>query len=71
MIDLARGAGHLFQLLRERSAKRVDAGAARADSVATSRQNYRQSTTLTELKHSGLMSPAMSKRAHYLALQAF
>ncbi|KAA1259741.1 hypothetical protein LF1_22780 [Rubripirellula obstinata] len=61
--------GHLFQLLRERLADEMPMQEllrqARYELLATTKLPIAIDYLLTELKHSGLMSPAMYKLDHY------
>ena len=67
---------YLFQLLRERSAEEMPMQELleqiRYELLSTTKLPLAIDYLLTELKHSGLMSPAMSKLAHYFTpFQAF
>ena len=60
---------YLFQLLRERSAEELPMQELleqiRYELLSTTKLPLAIDYLLTELKHSGLMSPAMSKLSHY------
>ncbi|MDA9777720.1 hypothetical protein N9D38_04715 [Rubripirellula sp.] len=67
---------YLFQLLRERSAEEMPMQELleqiRYELLSTTKLPLAIDYLLTELKHSGLMSPAMSKLSHYFTpFQAF
>lgn len=67
---------YLFQLLRERSAEEMPMQELleqiRYELLSTTKLPFAIDYLLTELKHSGLMSPAMSKLSHYFTpFQAF
>ena len=67
---------YLFQLLRERSAEEMPMQELleqiRYELLSTTKLPLAIDYLLTELKHSGLMSPAMNKLAHYFTpFQAF
>lgn len=67
---------YLFQLLRERSAEEMPMQELleqiRYELLSTTKLPFAIDYLLTELKHSGLMSPAMTRLAHYFTpFQAF